>query len=259
MGKVSLSSLNGLSGDIQRYHDSERLIPPAGPSRVGRFCRAIGRLMDETKQTVGDWTASWYTDYRHIPSGKSDEEFEADGRLALNGAFKTAIGMVPGGAFSIAADTERQAVLIWAAATHTSEPQLKAALENVALLKEGRAAGQLAGAATKLIPVVGQLPLVDKAGRFAGKKAINYASAKLSEAVATSDRDGLADILYQAAKAELSAEDWKDEPDPNFDAYTDPRHALYALVVLNVDRGPLRHDLQTGDLSGRSYVRNALN
>jgi hypothetical protein len=259
MGKISLSSLHGLSGEIRQYHASEGLIPPAGPSRVGGFCRAIGRLIDETKQAVGDWKASWYTDYRLIPSGKSEEEYEADGRAALNEAFKTALGLVPGGPVAIAADTERQAVLIWAASTYTSEPQLKSALENIAVLKDGRAVGQFAGAATKLIPVVGQLPLVDKAGRFAGKKAINYVLTKLSEAVATSDRDGLADILYQAAKAELSAEDWKDEPDPKSDAYTDPRHALYALGVLNVNRDLLRHDLQTGQLDGRYYVRIALN
>lgn len=259
MGKVSLSSLNALGSDIRQYHDSERLVPAAGQSRVGRFCGAIGRLLEETKQTVGDWKASWYSDYRHVGSGKSEEEYEADGRLALNGAFKTAVGLVPGGAFAIAADTEKQAVLIWAAAQTTTEPRLKAALENVALLKEGRAAGQGIGAATKFIPVVGQLPFADKVGRFAGKKAIDYASAKLSEVVATSDRAGLADILYEAAKAELSAEDWKDEPDPNSDAYTDPRHALYALVVLNVDRNVLRADLKTGDLAGRAYVRNALN
>lgn len=253
-----MSSLTGLSADIQRYHESEPLNPSAGPSALDRFCGTIGRLLEQTRETVGNWTPSWHSRYQRVGSGKSDAEFSADGRRALNEAFKTAVGLVPGGALAIAADTERQAILIWLAARETSEPTLKTTLEDVAILKDARAVGQFAGAATKLVPAIGQLPLVDSGGRFAGKKAINFAAAQLGAAAAEADRASVADALYQAAKLELASEDWRDKPAPQLADYKDPRHALYALVVLNVSLDVLRNDLENDGLDGRRYVTLAL-
>lgn len=260
MGLTAALSAMGIRARANNS-DREPLIPRDGPGTVDRFYGEIGRLQEQARDSTTNWVWSWFSDYRRIPSGKTDAEYQADGRRAMNAAVTKAVGKAPGGPIAIAADTEGQALLLWLASSGTSDRNLKTVLENVALLKEGRAAGQAAGAATSLVPVIGQLPLVDKAGKLVGNQAIKFATKKLSEAIAASDRDALAEHLHAAAVAELSAPEWRDKPPPGIANHDDPRHALYALAVLRVDMAVLKQDAEHDppEFEGRRYVRLALN
>jgi hypothetical protein len=245
---------------LEAENDSESLLPPQGPGALEQFYVQIGRLQDQLSLSGMNWVRSWYSSYQRIPSGKTDEEYQDDGRRAVNKAFTTLLGSLPGGPAAVAADTEGQAILIWKAAQGTPDKKLKSTLECVALLKEGKAGGQAGSAVVSMVPMIGQLPFVVKLGKKIAKKAMKAATKKLSEAIATSDRGQLATDLHAAAVEELTAEEWRALPDPKLIDYGDPRHAVYALVVLRVGLATIKADAKSTPpgLDGRLQILAAI-
>jgi hypothetical protein len=258
---LTLASLDTIVDTPGDDSASAPLIPQQGPNALEQFYVQIGRLQDQLSLSGMNWLRSWYSSYQRLPSGKTDEEYQDDGQRAVNKAFTTLLGSLPGGPAAVAADTEGQAILIWKAAQGTPDKKLKSVLESVALLKEGKAGGQAGSAVVSIVPVIGQLPFVAKLGKKIAKKAMKAATKKLSETIATSDRGQLATDLHAAAVEELAAQEWRALPDPQLTDYNDPRHALYALVVLRVGLATIKADAQSTPpgLDGRLQILAAIN